>query len=69
LKYEIDAMVSMNTNFDSCSIGDGTTFVMKKGELSAYFALIAKTVSCNTSLDITMQKCEKNLVNLSIHGL
>ncbi len=59
----------MNTNFDSCSIGDGTTFVTNKGELSTDFAHIAKTISCNASVDITMQKCEKNIVNLSIHGL
>jgi hypothetical protein len=52
----------MSTNFDSCSIGDGTTFFMKKGELSAYSAFIANTISYNTWLDITMQKCEKTLL-------
>ncbi len=59
----------MNTNFDSCSISDGTTFVTKKGELLGYSAHIAKTISCNASLGITMQKCEKNIINLNIHGL
>jgi hypothetical protein len=50
-------------------MSDGTTFVTKKGEIPTYFPFIAKTISCNALLDITMQKWEKNIVNLNIHGL